>query len=76
MTASYSPHENGAAERRWQTLGNMARCFLKPANIPNTFWVRAVDVAFYLTKSCLSCSCFTVGLLLNCSMIASQIFQT
>ena len=33
----------------------MARCLLKPANLPNFFWVRAVDVAFYLTNRCLSC---------------------
>ena len=46
MTAPYSPHQNGVAERRWQTVGNMARCLLKQANLPNSFWVRAVDVAF------------------------------
>ena len=44
------------AERRWQTVGNVARCLLKQANLPNSFWVRAVDVAFYLTNRCLSCS--------------------
>ena len=27
---------------------------LKQANLPNSFWVRAVDVAFYLTNRCLS----------------------
>ena len=54
MTAPYSPHQNGVAERRWQTVGNMARCLLKQANLPNSFWVRAVDVAFYLTNRCLS----------------------
>ena len=32
----------------------MARCLLKQANLPNSFWVRAVDVAFYLTNRCLS----------------------
>ena len=34
----------------------MARCLLKQANLPNSFWVRAVHVAFYLTNRCLSCS--------------------
>ena len=34
----------------------MARCLLKQANLPNFFWVRAVEVAFYLTNRCLSCS--------------------
>ena len=56
MTAPYSPHQNGVAECRWQTVGDMARCLLKQANLPNSFCVRAVDVAFYLTNRCLSCS--------------------
>ena len=37
MTASYSPHQNGVAERRWETAGDMARCLLKQANLPNRF---------------------------------------
>ena len=56
MTAPYSPHPEGVAERRWQTVADMARCPLKQANLPNAFWVRTVDVAFYLTNRCLSCS--------------------
>ena len=56
MSAPHSPHQNGVAEPRWQTVGEMARCLLKQANLPNCFWVRAVDVAFYLTNRCLSCS--------------------
>ena len=56
MTAPYSPHQNCVAERRWQTVVDMARCLLKQANLPNSFWVKAVDVAFYLTNRCLSCS--------------------
>ena len=34
----------------------MARCLLKQANLLNSFWVRAVDVALYSTNRCLSCS--------------------
>ena len=56
MTAPNSPHQNGVAECRWQTVGKMARRLLKKANLPNSFWVRAVDVPFYLTNRCLSCS--------------------
>ena len=56
MTAPHSPHQNGVAERRWHTVGNMSRCLLKQANLPNSFWVIAVDVVFYLTNRCLSCS--------------------
>ena len=32
----------------------MARCLLKQGNLPNSFRVRAVDVAFYMTNRCLS----------------------
>ena len=46
MTAPFSPHQNGVAERRWQTVGDTARCLLKQANLPNSFSIRAVDVAF------------------------------
>ena len=56
MTAPYYPHQIDVAERRWQTVGNMAKCPLKQANLPNSIWVRAVDVAFCLTNRCLSCS--------------------
>ena len=76
MTAPYSPHQNGVAERRWQTVGDMARCLLKQANLPNSFWVRAVDVAFYLTNRCFSCSLPPIRLQLSCFMVVSQICQT
>ena len=56
MAAPYSPHQNGVAEQRWQTVEDMARCLLKKANLPNSFWVKAVDVAFYLLNRCSSCS--------------------
>ena len=29
LTAPYSPHQNGVAARRWQTVGNMGRCLLE-----------------------------------------------
>ena len=56
ITAPFSPHQKGVAERRCQTVGDMARCLLRQGNLPNSFWVRAIDVAFYLTNRCLSCS--------------------
>ena len=46
MTAPHSPHRNDDDERRWQTIGNVARCLLKQENLPNFFLGRAVDVAF------------------------------
>ena len=38
MTPPHSPHQNGVAERRWQTVGNMARCLLKQANLGTTLF--------------------------------------
>ena len=37
MTAPHSPYQNGVAERRWQTVGNMAMSLLKQAILPNLF---------------------------------------
>jgi hypothetical protein len=34
----------------------MARCLLQSSKLPNAFWVRALDVAFYITNRCLSSS--------------------
>ena len=56
MTAPYSPHQNCAAKRRWQTAGRKASCLMKQASLPNSLSVRAVDVAFNLTNHCSSCS--------------------
>ena len=76
MTAPYSPHQNGVADRRWQTVGNMARCLLEQTNLPKSFWVRAVDVAFYLTNRCLSCSLPPKKTPFDFFTVVSQICQT
>lgn len=55
-TTPYSPHQNGVAERRWRTTVEMARSMLKSANLAKSFWVRALDVAFYLTNRVLTSS--------------------
>ena len=54
LTALCSPHQNSVAESLWQTVGNTYKCLLKPANIPTSLWLRAVDLWFYLTNCCLS----------------------
>ena len=47
LNAPYSPHQKGVADCRWQNVEDMARCLLKQANLPNSYWVKAVDVAFF-----------------------------
>ena len=34
MSAPYSPHQNGTAERYWRTLFEMGRCLLLEAKLP------------------------------------------
>ena len=75
MTVLLSPHQNGVAERRWQTDGNMAMCVLKKTNIPNSFWVRAVDVAFYLSNRRLNYSLLPNKFFLNFLKVISLICQ-
>ena len=52
FTSPYSPHQNGVAERRWRTCVEMAKCLMKTAGMTNEFWVRALDVAFYISNRC------------------------
>ena len=56
FTAPYSPHQNGVAERRWRTAMEMTRCLLRSSGLPKELWVRALDVAFYITNRCLTSS--------------------
>ena len=44
-SAPYSPHQNGAAERNWQTLFEMARCMIIENNLPKSLWTYAVMTA-------------------------------
>ena len=47
--ASYSPHQNGTAERAWLSLFNMAKCLLLEANLPKMMWTYAVMASAYST---------------------------
>ena len=53
FSTPYCPNQNGVAERRWRTCVEMSRCLLRNANLPKSLWVRALDVAFYLSNRCL-----------------------
>jgi hypothetical protein len=46
--ARYTPQQNGVAERKNQTIMNMARNFLREKCLSNLFWVEAVACSFYL----------------------------
>ena len=48
FSAPYSPQQNGIAERGMRTLGNMTRCMLEDADLPNTLWAEAMRTATYL----------------------------
>ena len=56
----------GVAELRLQFVVNMVRCLLKQTSLPDSFWLRAVDVAFYLTNHCFVVTCLPIRLLMGC----------
>ncbi|CAM1304163.1 Uncharacterised protein r2_g1403 [Pycnogonum litorale] len=52
MSAPYSPHQNGTAERAWRTLFEMARCLLLESKLPKYLWTYAVATAAYIRNRC------------------------
>lgn len=48
FTASYSPQQNGVAERKNRTIMEMARCMLIDAEFPNNFWGEAVATSVHI----------------------------
>ena len=51
-TASYTPQQNGVAERKNRSLMEMARCMVKSQALPNGFWLEAVMCATYVLNRC------------------------
>lgn len=47
-TASYSPQQNGVAERKNRSLIEMAKCMLLDAGLEKKYWAEAVYTANYL----------------------------
>lgn len=47
-TASYTPQQNGVAERKNRTIVEMARCMLIDAKMDHRFWAEAVNTAVHL----------------------------
>ena len=54
MSAPYSSHQNGTAERSWRTLYEMARCLLLQAGLPKNLWTYALRTASYTRNRCFS----------------------
>ena len=53
FTCEYTPEQNGKIDRVWGTIGAMARCLLKTAGLPETFWSFAYRAAFHIKNRCL-----------------------
>ena len=52
LTASYSPKQNGVAERKNRTILDMVRSMMKSKNMPKEFWAEAVQCAIYIQNRC------------------------
>lgn len=50
QTASYTPEQNGVAERSKKTINAKARALLIASNLPSKFWWYAVLLAVFLTN--------------------------
>ena len=48
LTASYTPQQNGVAERKNRTIMEAVRSMLKDKNLPTNFWAEAVATAVYV----------------------------
>ena len=48
LTVSYSPEQNGVAERMNRTLMESARAMITHAGLPNRYWAEAVATAAYI----------------------------
>lgn len=55
-TASYTPQQNGRAERENRTIFECARTILRAKELPKNLWAEAVSTAVYVlnrtTHSC------------------------
>ena len=48
LTISYTPQQNGVAERRNRTLLDMVRFMMVQANLSISFWEDALSIAAYI----------------------------
>jgi transposase InsO family protein len=47
-SCSYSPQQNGVAERKNRHIAEITRAMLNEKNLPNYFWAEAVAIAVYI----------------------------
>jgi hypothetical protein len=47
-SCSYSPHQNGVAERKNRHIAKITHAMLNEKNLPNYFWVEAVTTVVYI----------------------------
>ena len=52
LTTSYTPLQNGVAERKNRTVMNMVHCMLSSKKVPKPFWTEAVNWTFYFLNRC------------------------
>ncbi|CAL2278968.1 unnamed protein product [Prunus armeniaca] len=52
LTMTYSPQQNGVAERKNRTVVEMAKSMLHEKGVPYEFWAEAVNTAVYLLNRC------------------------
>ena len=52
LSAPYSPHQNGTAERNWRTLFEMGRALLIESGLPKYLWTYAIMTATHIRNRC------------------------
>ena len=52
LSAPYSPHQNGTAERNWRTLFEMGRGMLIESGLPKFLWTYAIMAATHIRNRC------------------------
>eukprot|EP01018_Ginkgo_biloba_P037286 Gb_00434 [translate_table: standard] len=52
LPTSYTPQQNGVAERKNRTIVEMARSMMKAKSLPNSFWAEVVATLVYLLNRC------------------------
>lgn len=52
LTASYTPQQNGVAERKNRTIMNMVRSMLSEKEVPKQFWPEAVNWSIFVLNRC------------------------
>lgn len=54
LTTTYTPQQNGTAERKNRTLVEMARCMLIESGLPPCFWAEAISTANHIRNRCIT----------------------